>query len=591
MTLTEIVNQAKQAGTWLAHRRAAAEIHRLLGPEQARAVAKVAFVGSFTLEPLVDFVVVEAAAAGIRLETYVGGYGQHNQEILNPASGLYAFGPELVFLMVEFGAAVPGADGESSADAAREAAQALASLVQAFKGRCGARLVVASFMAPPTWPLHIVPAPWTQKVQEANRLLAEAARDDEQVSVLDLDALAGYHGYRAATSPEMLHMARIPFSEGFMALLARKCVSFVKAHGNLARKCLVLDCDNTLWGGIIGEDGFDGIHLGPDWPGREYVEFQRAVLELFHQGIILAVNSKNNPDDVMQVIREHPHMVLREEHFAGMQINWEAKPVNMRRLAEEINIGVDSLVFADDSPVERQMMREMIPEVAVIDLPENPSLYARTLRETNEFVRLFLTDEDRSRGRIYAEQRRRVELQKTAGTMEDFLRSLETVIAIRPAGPSDVKRASQLTQRTNQFNLTTRRYSEADISAMLASDDWRVYVLAARDKFGDNGTVGLALVAVERDAWRIDTFLMSCRVIGRQIEDALVDRILTDAARQGAARVVAEYVRTAKNGLVREFWKTMAFVPVGDDGRRSSWRMDLAGHEPKRFSYLTVEGA
>jgi len=589
MALDDMIREAKQAGTWLAHRRAAAEVRQALGAEQARGAAKVAFLGSFTIDPLVDFVTVDAAEAGIRLETYVGGYGQHNQDILNADSGLYAFEPELVFLFVEFGAAVPGAEGEPAAGAARQAAQALTLLAETFKTRSDAPFVMASFMAPPAWPLHIVPAPLIGQVQEANRLLAEAARDDTQVSVLDLDALAAYHGYREAVSPEMLHMARIPFSEDFMALLARKCMSFVKAHKNLARKCLVLDCDNTLWGGIIGEDGLDGIGLGPDWPGREYVEFQRAVLELFGQGVILAINSKNNRDDVMQVIREHPHMVLREEHFAGMQINWEAKPINMRRLAEEINIGLDSLVFVDDNPVERQMMRDMLPEVAVVDLPENPSLYARTLRETNEFVRLFLTDEDRSRGRIYAEQRHRDELQKTAGSMEDFLRGLQTVVTIRLAEPSDVKRASQLTQRTNQFNLTTRRYSEAEVSAMIESDDWRVHVLGARDKFGDNGTVGLALVAVEGDTWRIDTFLMSCRVIGRQIEDALVDRILTDAARDGAARVVAEYIRTEKNGLVQDFWKRMALTPDDEDGNCSSWHMDLAGYEPKRFSYLTLE--
>lgn len=591
MCLDEIIQQAKEVGTWLANRQAAQKIEVAFGSQQAepRIKVKVAFLSSFTVEPLVDFAVVEAAAQGIWLDAYVGRYGQFNQEILNPSSGLYAFSPEIIILAAEFDTLVNRTEGRLPANAAHQAMQEITSLAEAFKKQSKGILVVNTFMAAPQWPLHIVTSEMTKTMRDANQKLARAFMDDPNIQICDLDALASYHGYREALSPQMLHMARIPFSEGFLSLLARKIVSHIRAYKGLVRKCLVVDCDNTLWGGIVGEDGFEGIHLGPDSPGREYVDLQQAILELYHQGVILAINSKNNYDDVMKVLGEHLHMVLQENHFGSIQINWNDKPSNMRRIADELNIATDSFVFLDDDAAERAMMQQMLPEVYTIELPDNPSLYARALRESNEFVKAYLTKEDRKRGEMYAAQRQREKLQATAPRLEDFLRSLEMVVSIRPAKTADVKRVAQLTQRTNQFNLTTRRYSEADITAMLEAEDWRVYVLGLKDKFGDNGTVGIAIVDAGDTNWRIDTFLMSCRVIGRQVEDALVNRILKDAAEENIRTVQAEYICTAKNGLVTDFWKQIGFEAIEINEEHSRWELELSGFEPRTFEYLKIE--
>jgi FkbH-like protein len=542
---------------------------------------KIALAGSFTLEPLADYAVVEAAADSIGLQTYIAPYGQCSQEVLNPGSGLYAFAPDVTLL---------AAEPDWLANDPISAADRLLSLAQNWKtNAAGGILLVCTFMAAPDWPLHVLSSERQTQLQQANQRLKEALVDDPQVHLFDLDGMAAYTGYAHAVSPEMMAMARVPFSELFLKQLAQKLCSHIKAVKGWSQKCLVLDCDNTLWGGIIGEDGLHGIALGPDWPGREFVEFQKAILELYEQGIILAVNSKNNEADVLEVFRRHPHMVLKEEHFAALKINWQAKPDNMQQLAQELNIGLDSMVFVDDNPAERQLMRQVFGQVKILDLPANPALYAKTLRETSFFTKAALSEEDRQRGQMYAAQRRRTELQKSAVSLEDFLKSLEMVCTIHKAGLMDVKRAAQLTQRTNQFNLTGRRYTDADIKAMLDSPDWNVYVLGLKDKFGDNGTVGLALVEKQVDSWRIDTFLMSCRVIGRQAEDALIDFICRDAVSSGAAFLKADYVKTAKNALVADFWDKLNFRKTDSNETSVTYLFDLTDYQTKSFEYLSFE--
>ena len=580
--LNEIIFDARKASSWLAYRKAATKIKELLksGTAEVRTTIKTAFLGSFTVEPLADFTIVEAADCSIGLQTYMAPYGQVSQEILNPESGLYRFAPNVTILMAE---------ADSLSQNPVEASEYLVELARAFKEKGMGILIVSTFINEPPWPLHILKTEREIQPAKANQLLRETFTDDSRVQICDLDSLAAYFGYANAISPQMSAMARIPFSEGFLSLLARKLVSHLKTEAGIIRKCLVLDCDNTLWGGIIGEDGIDGITLGPDWPGREYVNFQKAILELYQQGIILAINSKNNEQDVMRVLREHPHMILREKHFASIIVNWDAKPKNMEKLAEQVNIGLDTLVFVDDNPAERQLISQILPQVEVLELPDNPALFEKTLRETSFFAKSSLTEEDKKRGEIYAAQRRRTELQRSSVSFDDYLKSLEMVCSIKEAQEKDIKRAAQLSQRTNQFNLTTRRYSESDVTEMMGNPNWRIYILGLKDKFGDNGTVGLALVETQSKSWRLDTFLMSCRVIGRQVEDAFVDRICRDAVQAGCGNISAEYIPTAKNKLVADFWDKMGFNRLSADVKRIQYSKKLADYKSPRFEYLRIE--
>jgi FkbH-like protein len=547
------------------------------GAAKLQTSVKAAFLSSFTIDPLVDFAIVEAAAHSIELQPYIAPYGQFNQELLNPQSELYHTSPQITFLLIE--AESDAIDGQMSR---------LGGLVDAFLKNSTGIIVINTFPACPSWPLNVLPDQRRILIEKINTSIIERYQSNPRIQILDLDALVAYAGCQNAMSPQMMSMARIPFSEAFLGMLARRIVSHIVATKGLARKCLVLDCDNTLWGGIIGEDGLDGIQIGHDSPGREYLEFQKTILELYEQGIILAINSKNNPDDVMQVLNQHPQMLLREKHFASIMVNWDPKPQNMQKIAEQINIGLDSIVFIDDNPAERELMRQSLPQVKTLEMPTDPSLFARTLRETSLFTRAYLTEEDKNRGQIYAAQRKREQFQQSCATLEDFLKSLEMVVSIHPAGKDDIKRIAQLTQRTNQFNLTTRRYTDADIDTMVKNPNWHIYVLGLKDKFGDNGTVGLALVEIQPKQWRVDTFLMSCRVIGRQVEDALVDRICRDAAKAGCANISAEYIPTAKNNMVAGFWDKVGFEKENADAKQIRYSKQLKNYQSPQFLYLKL---
>lgn len=588
--LEAIATKAREAGTWLSHRRAARSIERAFAGATAKPLASVkcAFLSSFTIEPLVDFAIVEAAASGIRLDAHVAPYGMVSQEILDPTSNLYAESPDFVVLMSEFPGSSSNVPGGEAHDAAAEAVGGLVALADSFAQHGSGRLLIGTFLAEPRWPLHAQLDGWRATIELANRSLIEALADRPEAQVCDVDALAAYHGYRSATSPQMLAMARIPYSEAFMSLLASKIVSHLKAETGLARKCLVVDCDNTLWGGVVGEEGIDGIALGDGSPGREYIALQQAAAELYREGVLLAINSKNNLEDVIQVLAEHPHMVLREQHFASIQANWDDKVSNMRRIADELNIGIDSLVFVDDNPAERHLVRELLPEVGVLELPEDPALFGRTLRESSEFTKTTVTEDDRRRGEMYAAQRTRAALESAATSLDEFLRSLEMVACVRVDAVSDVKRVAQLTMKTNQFNLTTRRYGEADIARMMDADDWVVFALDVEDRFGDNGTVGVALVEKGGGDWRIDSFLLSCRVIGRRVEEVLLDRILVDAAAGGAQQVRGDFIPTAKNKLAADFYARMRFRQLESEAEWPSWSFQLDQPSPARIEHIRV---
>ncbi|MHC4351196.1 MAG: HAD-IIIC family phosphatase [Planctomycetota bacterium] len=338
-------------------------------------------------------------------------------------------------------------------------------------------------------------------------------------------------------------------------------------------KCIVLDCDNTLWGGIIGEDGMAGIALGPEYPGNCFVTFQRRLLDMLNRGCLLAICSKNNPHDVRQVIREHPSMVLREENFAAILANWDPKPNNLSLLAEELSLGLDSFLFVDDSPHECRMVRNVLPEIRVVQVPEQPLEVPFCLDHLQELEILSLTDEDRQRFRMYVQNRRRKELAVTCGDLSDYLNSLKMKMRISVNDVEHVSRLSQMTQKTNQFNLTTKRYSEKDIRSFIDDDNWTVAHFSLSDIFGDNGIVGLMLASnITSDTVLIDTFLMSCRVIGRRAEEAFLYRMLRCFRELNKLKVKASYIPTSKNNLVEDFWAKQDFVPLGE----SYYESDLA---------------
>lgn len=360
------------------------------------------------------------------------------------------------------------------------------------------------------------------------------------------------------------HMGKAPYSRIALAEIANESFKFVRANLGMNKKCLVLDCDNTLWGGILGELGESGIQVGPDYPGSAFQDFQKEVLALHHRGILLALCSKNNEDEVLAILDNHPGMLLRKKHFSTWRINWEHKNENIRAIASDLNIGLDSMVFADDSEFEIGLVQEFLPEVSVLAVEtRQPSLNRWILAASGLFDSPSLTTEDKARAALYESERNREELKSKAITLDAYYRSLSMVIQIELGTVETIPRVAQLTQKTNQFNLTTFRYTEADIASFLASEDNDVFVLRVQDRFGDMGIVGVCIASYEGTNVELGTFLLSCRALGRGIEQKFLEEVLHFFAERGKDVVFGQFIATQKNALVADFYLQNGFERLG----------------------------
>lgn len=544
---------------------------------------RVALESNFTVEPLAAYLWRAARAEGLEVSVQVGPFDQYAPRFLDAGSGLYAGRPEVAFLFLR----------PEPPERAGELAATLPGLLAAFRERCAARLVVANFVVPVA-PGRLQRPRATEAVAEANRALeaAVAAAGAGDVCLLDLDALAAHCGKERATDWKLHYLGGVGLSPALQERAARAGLTYVRLARRPARKCLVLDLDDTLWGGVAGELGPEGIALAPHGPGAEFVAFQRAILELTGRGVILAINSRNNPGDVLPILERHPHMLLRPGNFAAMRINWSDKAANMRELAAELRLGAESLVFLDNSPVERGWVKSRLPEVLVPELPADPALYAPFLEALDAFEVPAVTAEDRRRAAAYAEEAGRRRLRESAVSLDDYIRGLEVKLRAAPLAPAGLPRAAQMLAKTNQFNLTTRRHSEAELRAFLADPDCQVLALSVADVYGPSGVTGLAVLRHGGRECRIDSLLLSCRVLGRRIEDSFLHVVGRAAAARGARRLVGEYIPTARNGQVKDFYASRGFRSAGRAGEAERFELDLAAGPPPACDLheLVLEG-
>lgn len=402
-------------------------------------------------------------------------------------------------------------------------------------------------------------------VNGLNEFLRGHLRNQENAYYVDMNLCLARLGFNQFYDVRYWYIGRAPYTRDALRLIAEEDFKFIRALKGKNKKCLVLDCDNVLWGGLIGEDGLSGIKLDKTYPGSAYYEFQQEVLNLFNSGIILALCSKNNEEDVMEVFQRHPDMVLKEKHIATAKINWQDKATNLRQIALDLNIGLDSLVFIDDSEFETSLVREVLPEVEVINLPVNKSVeYKNILASCGLFDQLTLSEEDRMRGAMYKAEARRNKLQVQTTDMDAYYKSLDMVPEIRFVDEFTIPRIAQLTQKTNQFNLTTRRYSEADIKNYANSDISDVLYIKLNDRFGDSGIVGVCILKYENSKAVFDTFLVSCRVLGRGVEDAFLIQALKLAKKRNCIKAVGEYFATRKNNQAKGFYKKHGFEKVDE---------------------------
>jgi FkbH-like protein len=398
-------------------------------------------------------------------------------------------------------------------------------------------------------------------------LLSLADRPD--TVVVSADRLAARAGGCAA-SDRMRHLAGHAWSPDWLDAYARELARVITARLGRAKKCLVLDLDHTLWGGVVGDDGVGALRLGGAYPGSAHAELQSLAKDLGRQGVLLTVCSKNDEHVAREAIETHPEMVLKGADFAAFHAGWGPKPEGVAGLAAELNIGTDAMVFVDDNPAERGMMTRRRPEVTVVDLPGAPADYAGAVAAAGFFNQLRLTDEDRARGSLYRARARRARLRRTAAGVEDYLRELDSQVDVEPYGPLNGDRIAQLFGRTNQFNLTGLRYGTAEIARLSAAGGTTFHGIRVTDAYGDNGLVGALALRHEADVWVIENFVLSCRVFSRSVEETVVGLVLRAARDAGAEAVRGRYAATAKNGRFADFYPSLGFT--GSDG---DFRHDL----------------
>ena len=551
---------------------------------------KLAILRSFTVEPIVPLLRAEAFAYGIDLEVHVGDFNTYVQDILDGQSSLYRFAPNAVVLAVrtdqvapelwrDFADLAPEVAQQSGERVVRGVVHNYEQWIAAFRRQSQAALIIHSLERPSSPSLGILDdqseAGQSGLIRQINRELRHIAAGFHGVYSLDYDALVARHGSEHWHDERKWLTARLPIAAGYLLQMARAWMHFIVPLSGRTAKVLVVDLDNTLWGGVIGEDGMAGIKVGPEYPGAAYQALHRALLDLSRKGILLAICSKNNLDDAMEALEKHPGMLVRAKHFAALRINWTDKAQNLREIAQELNVGSDALAFLDDNPFEREQVRAALPEITVIDLPKDPLEYASAVRNCAAFERLTLSAEDQQRTEMYAAQKQRAGAEQSFQSKEDFFRFLEQEAELEPVSDLTLARVAQLTQKTNQFNLTTRRYTEPQIAEMAKKPEWNIFSIRVRDRFGDHGLVGVAIAHDEGEQCKVDTFLLSCRVIGRTVETALLAHLAESAAQRGRKRLVGWFLPTKKNAPARDFYPQHGFERQETNGAGSLWTLDL----------------
>lgn len=561
---------------------------------------RIALLSSHTVDHLVPAIRVAGLHRRLALSVHVAPYGMYRQALLMDDPELASFAPQLIVLALDARDAplqLPLEASQEDVDAAiAERVDELRLLWRRARERYAAQ-VVQQTIVPADPPLFgsfeaLVPASPFALIDRLNAAIRSAAREDG-VLLMDLawEAARGSYGDGLA-EPVRWHQAKQLVSPNLAPLYGDQLARIAAASVGLSRKCMVLDLDNTLWGGVVGDDGVDGIQLGQGSPsGEAFLAFQRYAALLARRGVILAVCSKNDLS-VAEAAFNHPDMALKRSDIAAFVANWEDKAGNLRRIASMLDIGLDSLVFVDDNPAERDIVRRELPEVAVPELPDDVADYPARVAAAGYFEAVSFTSDDATRGRNYALNAERKAAMSQATDMEGYLRGLEMVLTATPIGPAELARSTQLINKTNQFNLTTRRYSEAEVERIAADPHSVALAIRLTDKFGDNGLISVVLArpdaAVADDELLIDSWLMSCRVLGRQVEEAVLDVLIDFAIAAGYRALIGEFRPTERNGMVAEHYPRLGFAqhpaPANAASEATFWRYELTSTDtPRHF--------
>jgi FkbH-like protein len=556
---------------------------QVTGQRNGQPPLRVLFLGQCTTSWLASALTAEAWACGMPLLVCEGGYDTILQDLHAQTSHEEA--PELVVLLPWAQRLL--ADSGSTPERIEDELGLWRRAWEITSTHLGARLLQVGYdwVIPGALGYHLAGADGGP-IERIARMNAVLRRELPQGAYfLDLEAVSGTVGKATFYDMRRYYWTKQPFSEAGCLELAHHLAAGIRALVSGPKKVLVVDLDNTLWGGVVGETGPFAIGLGDSPEGEAFRAFQGYLKSLAARGILLAIASKNNEADALEPFEKNPDMVLRLDDFAAYEINWEPKGMTLARLARTLNLGLDSFVFFDDNPAEREQVRQALPDVEVIDVPADPAEYTRALQSACLFETTGLTQADAERAQQYSVERRRRALEQSSGSLEDYLRSLEMRGQARLIEEHDLQRVVQLLAKTNQFNLTTRRHTRDDVLALLARADAIGLTVRVRDRFGDHGLVGVLIGVPEENepvrVLRIDTWLLSCRVIGRTVETFAMRSLLERARQLQYGRILGEYITTAKNALVSQLYDSLGFRRIEPNGHQAvRYAIDLNGYEP-----------
>lgn len=534
---------------------------------------KVAFLSNHTIDLLPNYLSTFSATENLKVESYIGPYNQYFQEFLFENSALLEFDPDIVYLDLSIPYLSPDIhyrflqlSNEQKERELNKVIDSIQKLAALSKQKTNAILLVANFVQPnyskagiADFQLSFSEAEWYARL---NLRLIELFRTDTRVFVVDKNNVLCRNGKLDSFSAKMYYIAKMELNERALSDLSSELVRYLKAIKGMTKKCLVLDLDNTLWGGVVGEDGIEGIKIGKGHPESEvFYDLQSYYQSLKQRGVILAIASKNNPEDAEEVFQEKPEMPLKLDDFAIRKINWNPKNKNIEDIAGTLNIGKDSIVFVDDNPVERELVHSSIHDITVPNLPDDAVGYLRLLERNNYFEKLFITEEDTNKLEQYKQNAEREELKSDIGDINEFLSNLGTVLTIESATIKHLPRAHQLFTKTNQFNVTTYRYDTGKVEEFINDEKWELILISVSDNFGDMGAIGLVLLELDLENIRIDSFILSCRAMGRSIETAVMNTLKQRYLLDGqAGKMTAKYIKTKKNKPVEDFFIQQGFL-------------------------------
>lgn len=559
---------------------------------------RIALLGGATTDFLADPLALALDALGIATVMHRADFNTLAHEMLDPASATATFKPD-VAVVAPVAANIPawpapGDDLERVRQLAREGRDHWLGLCTRLHEHTGCEIVLDNFHDLPYRPLGNLSAtlPWEPSnfLRRLNLELGDAA--PAYLHVHDVAALAAQHGVRRWFDPRYWHHAKQPVSFDCLLPYVRSTARIIGALYGRSAKCLVLDLDNTLWGGVVGDDGPDGIRVGPGDPvGEAFSAFQEYVLRLKERGVLLAVCSKNDERNALAAFEQRREMPLRREDFVAFRANWEPKPDNLVSIARELDIGIDSLVFVDDNPAEREHVRQRLPEVRVLELTDDPADYPALLDDAGYFEPVALSAEDRIRTEQYRANAERARTLESAGDYDAYLASLEQQAVLAPLEERSLDRITQLINKSNQFNLTTVRMTRSQVEELMRSPEHITLTVSLRDRFGDNGLI--SVIIARRDgaaAFHVDLWLMSCRVLKRGVERLVCNALVERMRAAGARELRGTYLPTAKNALVRDHYATLGFerIHAGDDGA-TDWRLALDTFQPFTVPITVLE--